>query len=110
GLVVDDVLGQDDGVDRGGLAEFLRTRRDRVQPHDVGLAAGPRRRTPGLRREEVARLAGISVDYYIRIEQARGPHPSRQVLDALARALRLSGEERAHLFHLAGEEPQRPAG
>jgi len=81
-----------------------------VQPHDVGLAAGPRRRTPGLRREEVARLAGISVDYYIRIEQARGPHPSRQVLDALARALRLTGEERAHLFHLAGEEPQRPAG
>lgn len=90
------------GVDRSGLAQFLRSRRARVQPQDAGLPAGRRRRTPGLRREEVARLAGISVDYYIRLEQARGPHPSDQVLDALSRALRLSTDERAHLFHLCG--------
>jgi len=97
-------------VDRRPLAEFLRSRRDRLQPGEAGLSAGSRRRTPGLRREEVARLAAISVDYYTRLEQARGPRPSRQVLSALARALRLSAEERAHLFHLAGDEPQRPAG
>jgi hypothetical protein len=76
-------------MDRRQLAEFLQSRRARVQPGDVGLAAGIRRRTPGLRREGVARLAGISVDYYTRLEQARGPRPSRQVLSALARALRV---------------------
>jgi transcriptional regulator with XRE-family HTH domain len=92
-------------VDRTRLAEFLRDRRSRVQPGDVGLSAGIRRRTPGLRREEVARLAGISVDYYSRLEQARGPRPSRQVLSALARALRLEEDERKHLYHLAGEVP-----
>src|SRR5262245_15590227 len=97
-------------MDRPGLAEFLRVRRARVRPADVGLEAGPRRRTPGLRREEVARLAGISVDYYIRLEQARGPHPSRQVLNALCRALRLGDDERGHLFHLAGEEPHAGEG
>jgi transcriptional regulator with XRE-family HTH domain len=97
-------------MDRSQLAEFLRSRRARVQPQDVGLAAGNRRRTPGLRREEVARLAGISVDYYTRLEQARGPRPSRQVLAALARALRLYAAERAHLYHLAGEVPAPPAG
>jgi transcriptional regulator with XRE-family HTH domain len=97
-------------MDRAQLADFLRGRRSRVRPADVGLAAGTRRRTPGLRREEVARLAGISVDYYIRLEQARGPRPSRQVLTALARALRLADDERDHLFHLAGEVPGPPRG
>lgn len=73
----------------------------------MGLAPGARRRTPGLRREEVAALAGMSVDYYTRLEQRRGPHPSRQMLTALARALRLTDDERDHLFHLSGEEPPR---
>jgi transcriptional regulator with XRE-family HTH domain len=73
----------------------------------VGLAPGARRRTPGLRREEVASLAGMSVDYYTRLEQCRGPRPSRQMLTALARALRLTDDERDHLYHLAGEEPPR---
>ena len=95
-------------VDRTQLAEFLRGRRSRVQPDDVGLVGGARRRTPGLRREEVAALAGISVDYYTRLEQARGPRPSRQVLAALARALRLYEAERQHLYHLAGEVPEPP--
>jgi transcriptional regulator with XRE-family HTH domain len=89
-------------VDRHELADFLRNRRGRLQPSDVGLEAGTRRRTPGLRREEVARLAGMSTDYYARLEQERGPRPSEQVLEALARALRLRDEERMHLFYLAG--------
>lgn len=97
-------------MDRRQLAEFLRSRRARVLPADVGLPAGARRRTPGLRREEVARLAGISVDYYARMEQGRGPRPSRQVLSALARALRLFDAERAHLYHLVGEVPAPPTG
>jgi hypothetical protein len=97
-------------VDRTQLAEFLRSRRSHVQPGDVGLSVGVRRRTPGLRREEVARLAGISVDYYTRLEQARGPRPSRQVLAALARALRLAEDERKHLHHLAGDVPEPPNG
>lgn len=63
-------------IDRSELADFLRRSRERVTPQDVGLTAGPRRRTPGLRREEVAQLAGMSADYYIRLEQARGPQPS----------------------------------
>ncbi|MFC0526556.1 helix-turn-helix transcriptional regulator [Phytohabitans kaempferiae] len=96
-------------MDRRQLADFLRSRRAGVRPADVGLPAGPRRRTPGLRREEVARLAGISVDYYARLEQARGPRPSRQVLSALARALRLYEGERAHLYHLVGELPTPPS-
>jgi transcriptional regulator with XRE-family HTH domain len=97
-------------MDRTELADFLRIRRGRVTPADVGLPAGARRRTPGLRREEVARLAGMSVDYYIRLEQARGPRPSGQVLDALARALRLSEDERTYLFHLVGSAPGPGAG
>jgi len=97
-------------MDRRQLAAFLRSRRARLRPADVGLPAGPRRRTPGLRREEVAALAGISVDYYTRLEQARGPRPSRQVLSALARALRLYEAERAYLYHLVGEEPAPPGG
>jgi transcriptional regulator with XRE-family HTH domain len=95
-------------VDRAELAAFLRTRRARLGPEDVGLPAAARRRTPGLRREEVALLAGVSVDYYTRLEQARGPSPSRQVLAALARALRLTVDERDHLFRLAGEPAPEP--
>ncbi|GGO42214.1 transcriptional regulator [Streptomyces daqingensis] len=94
-------------MDRTGLADYLRRARTRLAPGDVGLSVGPRRRTPGLRREEVAQLAGMSTDYYTRLEQRRGSHPSRQMLTALARALRLTDVERAHLFHLAGEEPPR---
>ncbi|MFI6334443.1 helix-turn-helix transcriptional regulator [Streptomyces sp. NPDC050535] len=94
-------------MNRPELADFLRRGRARLEPSDVGLTAGARRRTPGLRREEVAGLAGMSVDYYTRLEQSRGPRPSRQMLGALARALRLSGDERDHLFHLVGEEPPR---
>ncbi|WP_033341846.1 helix-turn-helix transcriptional regulator [Catenuloplanes japonicus] len=89
-------------MDSTDLAGFLRSRREQLQPTDVGLPAGARRRTPGLRRHEVAQLAGMSPDYYIRIEQARGPQPSPQMLTALARALRLTIDERNHLFHLAG--------
>jgi transcriptional regulator with XRE-family HTH domain len=84
------------------LAAFLRTRRERLAPHDVELPRGRRpRRTPGLRREEVAELAKVSVDYVIRLEQGRGLRPSPEVLDALARALRLNADERAYLFDLA---------
>jgi transcriptional regulator with XRE-family HTH domain len=97
-------------MNRQELAEFLRTRRARVSPRDVGLPDGDRRRTPGLRRQEVAQLAGMSVDYYIRLEQGRGPRPSRQILNALSRALMLTGDERAHAFHLAGESPAPAAG
>jgi transcriptional regulator with XRE-family HTH domain len=97
-------------VDREGLAEFLRVRREALQPSDVGLPAGLRRRTPGLRREEVASLATMSTDYYTRLEQGRGPRPSRPVLTGLARALRLSDDERGHLFRLAGEQPGPPPG
>ena len=92
-------------LNRGELATFLRTRRQRLRPADVGLPGGDRRRTPGLRRQEVAGLAGISVDYYIRLEQAPGPHPSRQVLTALGRALMLTADEREYLFRLAGHSP-----
>jgi transcriptional regulator with XRE-family HTH domain len=92
-------------MNRDELAAFLRRRRDRLQPSDVGLASAGRRRTPGLRRQEVAQLAGMSVDYYIRLEQARGPRPSRQILAALARALLLTADERDYLFRLAGENP-----
>ncbi|PWI18509.1 transcriptional regulator [Streptomyces sp. Act143] len=94
-------------MNRPELADFLRRGRARLTPSDVGLTPGARRRTPGLRREEVAALAGMSVDYYTRLEQSRGPRPSRQMLTALARALRLTDVEQDHLFHLAGEEPPR---
>ncbi len=94
-------------MNRPELADFLRRGRARLDPADVGLAPGARRRTPGLRREEVASLTGMSVDYYTRLEQSRGPRPSRHMLTALARALRLTDDERDHLFHLAGEEPPR---
>ncbi|NHD16409.1 MULTISPECIES: helix-turn-helix domain-containing protein [unclassified Actinopolyspora] len=94
---------------RAELADFLRTRRARLTPADVGVPSGQRRRTPGLRRDEVARLAHMSVDYYTRLEQARGPRPSARVLDTLAEALHLSLAERAHLFRLAGAAPVPPA-
>ncbi|MEU9076829.1 helix-turn-helix transcriptional regulator [Kitasatospora sp. NPDC004745] len=97
-------------MDRAELAAFLRRWRARIQPSDVGLPAGGRRRTPGLRRQEVAQLAGMSVEYYIRLEQGRGPRPSRQMIGAISRALRLSDDERAHLHHLVGEPPLPPAG
>ncbi|MBD3147017.1 helix-turn-helix transcriptional regulator [Microbispora bryophytorum] len=97
-------------MNRRELADFLRSRRERISPADVGLPAGPRRRTPGLRREEAAQLAFISTEYYTRLEQARGPRPSREVLAGLARALRLSDAERAHLHHLAGAPPAPPPG
>lgn len=87
---------------------MLRRARGRLNPQDVGLPAGERRRVSGLRREEVALLAGVSVDYVVRLEQGRGPRPSPQVLGALARALRLTDDERDELFHLAGTAPPRP--
>ncbi len=92
-------------IDRVGLADFLRRRREQISPAEVGLSAGPRRRTPGLRRDEVAMLAAMSTDYYTRLEQARGPHPSPQMLTAIGRALRLTDDEQDHLFHLAGQVP-----
>ncbi|MEV6240374.1 helix-turn-helix transcriptional regulator [Lentzea sp. NPDC051838] len=87
------------------LADFLRSRRERMSPIGSG-----RRRTPGRRREEIAVVAGVSIDYYTRLEQARGPHPSPSVLHGIARALELNADERAHLFRLAGEAvPEEPA-
>ncbi|MFC8130499.1 helix-turn-helix domain-containing protein [Streptomyces sp. NPDC057302] len=89
------------------LAAFLRARRERLDPHDFGLPARRQaRRTPGLRREEVAELAGVSTDYVVRLEQARGLRPSADVLEALARALRLAPDERAYLFDLAQQRPR----
>lgn len=92
-------------MDRVAIAEFLIRRRGELQPADVGLPAGPRRRTPGLRREEVASLAMMSTDYYTRLEQQRGPQPSMQMLASLARALRLSVDERDYLYRIAGHNP-----
>lgn len=89
-------------MDQVPLADFLRRRREALQPEDVGLPRGNRRRAVGLRREEVAALCHMSVDYYSRLEQARGPHPSEQMLDSIAQGLRLSLNERDHLYHLAG--------
>ncbi|GAA5138988.1 helix-turn-helix transcriptional regulator [Pseudonocardia adelaidensis] len=86
----------------------VRRWRDRVPPEAAGLPAGGHRRTAGLRREELAMLAGISVDYITRLEQGRASHPSGQVIEALARALRLTAAERDHLFHLAGLTPPGP--
>jgi transcriptional regulator with XRE-family HTH domain len=89
-------------MDRDGLADFLRRRREALQPADVGLTPTARRRTPGLRREEVASLAHVSTDFYERLEQRRGSRPSAQTVASLARALRLTPQERGHLFELAG--------
>ena len=96
---------------RAELTEFLRTRRARLQPEDVGLRPfGGRRRVPGLRREELAQLAGVSVDYYVRLEQGRTQNVSEEVLEAVAQALRLDEDERDHLRNLAkpGRSRRRP--
>jgi transcriptional regulator with XRE-family HTH domain len=92
-------------MDRAALAGFLRHRREALQPEDVWLPAGVRRRAPGLRREEVASLALMSTDYYTRLEQQRGPQPSAQMLASMARALRLTTDERDYLFRVAGHNP-----
>jgi transcriptional regulator with XRE-family HTH domain len=90
-------------TDPAYLGDFLRRRREQLAPAAVGLSAGTRRRTPGLRRDEVAGLAAISANYYERLEQGRGPQPSAAVLGGLARALRLTADERDHLYLLAGQ-------
>lgn len=92
------------------MAQFLRARRARLQPHDAGLPSTARRRVAGLRRHEVAQLAGVSVEYYTRLEQGRGAHPSRHVLSALARALILTADERDYLFRMAGHASPVTAG
>ncbi|MET8768013.1 helix-turn-helix transcriptional regulator [Streptomyces sp. NPDC004658] len=96
-------------IRRHELAAFLRSRRERITPEQVGLPRGARRRTPGLRREEVAHLSAVGVTWYTWLEQARDIQVSVQVLDALARALRLDASERAHLFQLAGATDPTPA-
>jgi transcriptional regulator with XRE-family HTH domain len=97
-------------MDRPQLADFLRRRREALQPEDVGLVRGTRRRATGLRREEVASMCDMSVDYCSRIEQGRGPQPSEQMLASIARGLRLSLDERDYLFRIAGHSaPARSA-
>lgn len=91
------------------FAEVLRAWRDRLSPAEVGLAPGAGRRAPGLRREELAGLAGVSVEYLVRLEQGRARHPSPQLLGALARALRLTDDERDHLYRVAGAAPPTEA-
>lgn len=91
------------------LAAFLRDRRARLEPSDVGVPTRSYRRVAGLRREEVAHLSGVSIDYYVRLEQGRAKQPSEQVLDALARALRLNDVEREHLHRLARPRRDTPA-
>jgi transcriptional regulator with XRE-family HTH domain len=95
-------------IDRTGLAQFLRLRRESLQPEDVGLPRGQRRRTSGLRREEVAALAHMSTDYYARLERETGPQPSTHMVAAIAQGLHLSLDERNHLFRLAGHNPPSP--
>ena len=90
-----------------GIGSYIQAWRHRLQPVDAGLPAGPSRRTRGLRREELASLAGISVDYLVRLEQGRATNPSTPVLAALSRALRLTTEERDHLYTVAGQAPPR---
>ncbi|MFC4565161.1 helix-turn-helix transcriptional regulator [Nocardiopsis mangrovi] len=92
-------------IDRAGLAAFLRRRRESLQPEDAGLPRGQRRRTSGLRREEVAALCHMSTDYYTRLERERGPRPSVQMIASIAQGLHLSLDERDHLFRLAGHNP-----
>jgi len=92
-------------IDRAALADFLLRRREALQPEDVGLTRGQRRRTTGLRREEVAMLCHMSTDYYARLERGTGPQPSEQMVAAIAQGLHLSGLERDHLFLLAGHHP-----
>lgn len=89
-------------IDRAGIADFLRSRRQALQPEDVGLPRGRRRRTDGLRREEVAVICHMSTDYYARLERGTGPTPSEQMITSIAQGLHLSIDERDHLFRLAG--------
>lgn len=96
-------------ADANRIGEYLRARRDLLRPEDAGLPAGGRRRVPGLRREEVAMLAGISTDYYLRLEQGRDQHPSAEVLNALARVLQLDADATAHLHGLAAPGTRRRA-
>jgi transcriptional regulator with XRE-family HTH domain len=100
--VVPGVLPNGDELRRRELGAFLRSRRERVKPDDVGLRSLRRRRTPGLRREEVAQLAGVGVTWYTWLEQGRDIHPSPQVLQAISRTLQFDAHEHAHLFTLAG--------
>src|SRR3954464_2842611 len=93
--------------DRASLGAFLSARRAALQPEDVGLRRGQRRRAPGLRREEVAELCTMSADYFARLERGDGPQPSEQMLAAIARGLRLTPDERDHLFLLAGYRTAR---
>ncbi|WP_444530135.1 helix-turn-helix transcriptional regulator [Specibacter sp. AOP5-B1-6] len=97
-------------MDQIAVGTFIRTRRDALQPEDVGLRRGPRRRTTGLRREEVADLADMSSDYLARLERGAGPQPSVQMVNALARALRLNIDERDHLLLLAGHPAPSRSG
>ena len=92
-------------IDRAGVAQFLRHRREALQPEDVGLPRGRRRRTEGLRREEVAALCHMSTDYYARLERGTGPQPSEQMVASIAQGLHLTLAERDHLFRLAGHHP-----
>src|SRR5215813_7971252 len=94
-------------VKANALGDYLRARREQVRPEDVGLVAGSRRRVAGLRREELALLAGISSDYYLRLEQGRDKNPSAQILDALARALRLDIKATEYLHQLASPAGRR---
>ncbi|MFI8567875.1 helix-turn-helix transcriptional regulator [Rhodococcus sp. NPDC078407] len=92
-------------IDRPELAAFLRQRRESLQPEDIGLPRGQRRRTQGLRREEVAELCHMSTDYYARLERGSGPAPSEQMIASIAQGLHLSLDERDHVFRLAGHAP-----
>src|SRR5215510_11791104 len=98
-----------DQARRAELAQFLRTRRDRIAPQAIGLPGGTRRRTPGLRREELAQLAGVGATWYTWLEQGRAIRVSEQVVESLARTLQLDADERTHLFILArGQLPADP--
>lgn len=96
-------------IDRSGMAQFLRHRREVLQPEDVGMPRGRRRRTDGLRREEVAALCHMSTDYYARLERGTGPQPSEQMIASIAQGLHLTVAERDHLYRLAGHRPP-PSG
>jgi transcriptional regulator with XRE-family HTH domain len=109
GLPLSQANGRDAELRRHELAAFLRSRRERISPEQAGLPPASRRRTPGLRREEVATLAGVGVTWYTWLEQGRDIHASPQVLDAIARALLLDPHERAHLFTLADTQDGNPA-
>lgn len=107
-LVSDQRTRRADATPAEQLGAFLRHRRSLLDPTDLGLVSHSARRVDGLRREEVADLAGVSLTYYTRLEQGTATHPSTQILDALARAMRLSSVERAHLYRLAGGPPITP--